>query len=154
MSSGFLTSEKRGKSNDFARLPIKWPNLLPSKMLSAVLLGLFMVNYQERLSQFSGITNALIPLAPKGNGQVILSDIVFLAVLIFVSLFLGSLLDKFVRKRGESLSGNLTYGIIIFVGVIFLSQAITVSKIFAQTIPQSKVVPPAIKKPDNSLLVS
>lgn len=120
---------------------IKRPKGISAKLVGALLMGLFMVNYQDRLAPFVGIFRSIMPILPAPGKDMPIISLLFIALLFAIVAFVGILFEKLQAKKPFLDSKNTLGGILIITSIIFLGQAIPSIKILAQMVPQSRTQP-------------
>jgi hypothetical protein len=117
------------------------PKSTGAKTVTVLFLALCMVNYDARLMGVVNIFRAFLPILPQPDNDVPIISLLFLATLLAIGVLVGVLIDKVLVKNKNISSKNITQGVGVLVGFLFLGQVIPTLKVFSETIPESSYQP-------------
>ena len=125
----------------------RWPKLYASKLLSTVALAFMLNNYDVRLGFISGFFRGIVPALPPADGDLPIISVLFFVILVAISIFIGLLADKILRRsKRKDASNKFAEFLLVFVVVIGLWQVIHLATILPTISKQSKSQPVSLGK--------
>lgn len=126
---------------------LKRPKRIGPQMITVTLLGLFLSNYNDRLSAAVSVIRTFTPILPQSENDMPFISLVFLIVLFALAIMLGKWIETKQTKIPNLSNANLVMAVIIIPGIMFTSQVVRLGGILPTMIRETsfKVIPPNAK---------
>jgi hypothetical protein len=124
---------------------LKWPRNFSAKLVSATLLGMLMVGYDDRLQGVLGVYRALLPIKPANDTPLI--SLLFLLTLLALTTIIGLGVVRLQRRYAQLSTDNIVWSVFIVVGFIFLSQFSRIAHVYPQMRTETKAQAPSLGQP-------
>jgi hypothetical protein len=112
---------------------VRRPAGFAGKLVTALVLGLLMVNYNDRLGELLPVFRAVLPILPEGNDGIAVVSALVLVLLAELGILAGAGVEKLQAKYPKTLTmQNVSGAVAIIAGFLFVGQALPVLRMVGQ----------------------
>lgn len=115
-----------------------WIKLFSSKLILTLVLTLSFFGYQANYTAISGLIKTIVPGISEGDG-VTTTSIIYLAFLLSLATLISYIYDRNVRKAINIKTSDVSLGVFILIGFIFISPAVTFMRKLPTLVQQTQV---------------